>query len=62
MFAGSAKSGPELANSEPDFDYLWRLLVRQKSEPEWRNSGPSFFSETYFWARFVTILWGLLLL
>jgi len=35
MFAGSAKSGP-------DFDCLLRLLVRQKSAPEWRNSGPDF--------------------
>ena len=30
----------------------WRLLVREKSAPKWRNSGPGFvwqyFSETYF--------------
>jgi len=35
MFAGSPKLGP-------DFDCLWRLLVRQKSASEWRNSGPDF--------------------
>ena len=43
-----------------------RLSVREKSVADWEKSVADFaccyFSETYFWARFVTILWEFLLL
>ena len=40
MFARSTKSGSELAKSGPDFDCLWRLLVRQKRRSNGGIRGP----------------------
>jgi hypothetical protein len=43
-----------------------RLSVLEKSAADLENRGPisraGFFLETYFWARFVPILWEILLL
>jgi len=52
MFARSTKSGSELAKSGPDFDCLWRLLVRQKRRSNGGIRGPilrnSFFFRNIF--------------
>jgi len=64
--SGSTKSGPELAKSGSNLAVFFSILLRLFSALKGCKSAPEFAqwekSETYFWARFVTILWGLLLL
>jgi hypothetical protein len=67
MFAGTVKIGARMVKIGARFwTHVGSYCCCKNRRPILENRGPilraDFFSETYFWARFGTILWEFLLL